>query len=144
MPEASGPARGSFLGHVVPAIAYAALVFWGGSIEIPPPPFEPPAISWDKLGHVLAFGLMQFVWWRAVRFELPRLTLRAQCLLAALIASVLGGVLELYQSALPHRSADVFDLLADVIGAAVAAAIVVHRVQARTQSLPASSSLTNE
>jgi VanZ family protein len=142
--EPRAPARGSFLGTVAPALLYAALVFWGGSIEIPRPPFEAPALAWDKLGHVLAFALMQLVWWRAVRYELPQLGLRAQCLLAASIAALLGGVLELYQSALPHRSAEVLDLLADVVGAGIAAVLVATRVQARTARLAASSSLTNE
>ena len=144
MPDARAPAPGSFVGNVAPALVYVVLVFWGGSIEIPPPPFEAPALAWDKLGHVLAFALMQLVWWRAVRYELPRLGLRGQCLLAASIAAALGGVLELYQSALPHRSADAFDLLADVVGAGVAAVLVGVRVQARTARLAASSSLTNE
>jgi len=144
VPEPRTPARGSFVANVGPAFAYAALVFWGGTVEIPPPPFAPPALAWDKLGHVIAFALMQLVWWRAIRYELPNLGLRAQCLWAALIAAVLGGVLELYQGALPHRSADLFDLVADVIGAALAAWLVQRRAQARTQSLAASSSLTNE
>jgi VanZ family protein len=144
LPESSGRAQAGFAYNVVPALVYAALVFWAGSIELPAPPFEPPVLSWDKLGHVLAFALMQLVWWRAIRHELPRLGPRTQSLLAAGVAGILGGILELYQGALPHRSADLYDFGADLIGAGLAALLLVKRLQARPQSLAASSNLTNE
>jgi VanZ family protein len=145
VPEETKPVRrGSFWLHVAPAFVYAAFVFWGGTIVVPAPPFQAPELAWDKIGHVIAFGLMQLVWYRAVRHELPRLSPGKQSLLAALVASVLGGVLELYQGALPHRSADLYDLLADVVGAGLAAIVVRQRAHAGTQSLAASSSLTNE
>jgi VanZ family protein len=144
VPEARAASRGSFAKNVLPAFAYAALVFWGGTIDVPPPPFDAPGVPWDKLGHVVAFALMQLVWWRAVRYELASLGPRKQSFLAALIAALLGGVLELYQAALPHRSAELLDLLADVVGATLAALLVLRRVQSRTASLAASSSLTNE
>jgi len=144
LPELPREARGGFAKNVVPAFAYAGLVFWGGTVDLPPMPEQAAEIGWDKIGHVVAFGLMQWVWWRAIHHEFKALSVRAQSLLAASVASVLGGVLELYQGALPHRSADLLDLVADVLGAGLAAGIVIQRAQSRTQSLAASSNLTNE
>jgi len=144
LPELRPKTRDRFAWNVVPALGYAALVFWAGTIEIPALPFRAPALPWDKLWHVIAFGVMQLAWWRAVRYELTSIGPRAQSLLAAAISGTLGGALELYQSALPYRSAEFLDLVADVIGAGIAALLVLQRGQGRTQSLAASSNLTNE
>jgi VanZ family protein len=134
---------------VAPALVYTGLVFWGGSARVPPPPFDPRGLPLDKLVHAGAFGVMQWLFWRAVRYEAPALERGRQALLAALLASAVGGTLELYQAALPDRSADLVDFFADVAGALVAAWVVTKArrpalAHEGTVSRAASSSRTNE
>jgi VanZ family protein len=74
----------------------------------PPPP--PPGLGWDKAQHALAFavlGACALRGWPAAR-------------LAVLVAALLGfGVfIELVQTQLPTRSAEIADVVADLCGAA--------------------------
>jgi VanZ family protein len=133
---------------VGPAFAYTVFIFYAGSVDVPPPPFETPVFGPDKIFHALAFGLLAWLVYRPLRFEAPSLGVRKRALYAALIATLVGGVLELWQSALPNRSADLFDFFADALGA-FAAAWFVTRLErdAETQatvSRAASSRRTNE
>ena len=138
-----------FLREVGPALAYTVFIFYAGSVDVPPPPFQPPLLEPDKILHALAFGLLAWLSYRALRFELPALGVRKQALYGALISSLVGGVLELYQSALPNRSADVIDFVADAVGAFACAWLVIRfdrlrSVQDGTVSRAASTSRTNE
>lgn len=111
-------ARPGFLTHVLPAVLYVVAVFSAGSVSFGPklPTGILPA---DKVFHALAFGGMQFVfframgWWRSLR---PRTEV---LLLSAGAATLVGALLELYQAALPHRSAELSDWLADIVGIGV-------------------------
>jgi VanZ family protein len=105
------------LSHDAPAIVYVAVVFVLGSLrELP----QVHVSNFDKLQHLLGFALMQIVVARAVagRSHSSRVN---QVVVAAAVASGLGALLELYQMALPWRSADLLDWVADSLGAALAA-----------------------
>lgn len=77
----------------------------------------------DKLIHAVAFGFMQVVLSRATTFSWPDLRPRFAAVMAALGSVVLGGLLELFQAATPHRTAELADFLADGLGAVCAAAV---------------------
>jgi VanZ family protein len=102
----------------VPAVAYTVGVFYGGVIDIGALP-ELPGLSADKVLHGLAFaglaGLIELFF-----FELAPARRRV---VAAVLSSALGGLLELIQAALPYRSAELWDFGADVFGALVAAGV---------------------
>jgi VanZ family protein len=105
--------------QVLPAIAYAAAIFYGGLIRLGALP-EVGFMPTDKLLHAAVFGGLALLLARAVRFWLPNASL-AKCLwLGALGASVLGALLEVCQAFVPYRSADALDWLADTVGAALA------------------------
>lgn len=72
-------------------------------------PAPPPAIntSWDKLNHLLAFGVMMWLGCRAF----PKYRIR---LLLGLLTY--GALIEILQSYTPNRSAEWVDLLADCFG----------------------------
>ena len=114
--------RGGFVLHVMPAVLYAIAVFYGGSVSKTP---MPSVSHLDKVVHLLAFAGMQLAWFRAVRYESPRLALKWQVLIAAAIASAVGAGLELYQLALRYRSAEFLDWVADTAGAVLAAAVLL-------------------
>lgn len=121
--------------HVVPALLYVVAVFVAGSAGDVPMP-STPVVSPDKIYHLFGFALMQLVLLRAIRWELPELRLERQLAAAAVVASLVGGLLELYQAALPHRSCDVFDWLADTLGAGLAALVVYGVASLRASTRP--------
>lgn len=109
-------------------------IFVGGSLKLPPAPIEPPGIGWDKFAHALVFFLTQRLAERAFRDEAEGAT-REVAVRAAIVSIFVGGLLEIYQAALPHRSADIWDFVADAIGAVLAIgwSALVMRGQARAQ-----------
>lgn len=105
--------------HVAPALLYVLAVFYLGSIATDP--LEDVAFTWkDKVLHAIAFGGMQLTVGRAVRFLWPELSIRSVALRSAVAAALFGGLLELWQAALPHRSAEFLDFIADAVGAGLA------------------------
>jgi VanZ family protein len=103
---------------MVPALAYASGIFYGGVIDIGPLP-QVPALPTDKVLHAGAFMglelLLEFAFW-------DRSPDRRR-VLAILLAAALGGALELVQACLPYRSAEWLDFVADVSGALIGAAL---------------------
>lgn len=95
----------------------------------PSPPQVPGALGWDKLQHALAYGLLTIlvarflvyfsradkkVWWQAV-----------------LIAVLYGGLLEVLQlMARTGRTAEWWDLAADVVGALISG-LIFRAIQTR-------------
>jgi VanZ family protein len=114
---------GSFQNDVLPALAWTAIVFVLGGIPNPGPP-TPLEFPSDKLEHAAAFAILQILALRALRYELPASWPRAMPWIAALASTLIGGALELYQLTVPNRSAELMDLVADAIGAAMAALLM--------------------
>ncbi len=110
---------GAFL-HVAPALLYIGVVFYLGSIAVDPLVGVDFDFK-DKVMHALAFGGMQLTHARAFSFLWPEWPRRRVALWSGLSAASFGGLLELWQAALPHRSADFWDFIADAVGAFVAA-----------------------
>ncbi len=79
----------------------------------------------DKLGHLVAYGVLGFLLARAVG---ARGSASAAAVAAVVWASAYGGALEVVQP-LAGRTADFLDLAADVVGAAGAVGVwfVVRR-----------------
>lgn len=121
--------------RAVPALVYAFGVFYGGVIQIGALP-NIPGLATDKALHALAFaGLTSLV-----AFALPMLPTRRRLTFAAAASIGVGALLELVQSALPYRSAEWLDLLADAVGAlssAVLLSLVSRCWEARTPRVSA-------
>lgn len=84
---------------------------------------NPPAIDhrlwgWDKLEHAAAYGVFTiFAGWAFGNFSFSR---RIRWLLAAAVAVGAGAILEVLQGLFTAtRTAELLDLLADAIGAAI-------------------------
>lgn len=104
--------------RVLLALVYATFIFGFGVADFGPFPV-PEGVPLDKLEHLLAFG--GFAW--VVELSLLELSAFRRRALAVWTSSSCGLLLELVQSALPHRSAEFLDLVADVLGALLAAGI---------------------
>lgn len=95
---------------------YGAALLYFGLINVGPLPTV-PVVATDKLIHALCFGGLEvLIEWAAA--TLPR---RRRALTAVVLTVSLGGILELVQAGLPYRSAEVADLVADAVGACLAA-----------------------
>jgi VanZ family protein len=121
--------------HVVPAVLYVGAIFVVGTLPVGPKlPLDFSAQ--DKLGHLLAFLIMQLVLLRCLRFLSPAGGWLRQALVAALMASALGGLLELWQSRLPTRSAEWLDLCADALGA-LAGVLIARMIHGQSRATTA-------
>jgi hypothetical protein len=114
---------GGFFGHTLPLVIYAAVIFYmgGGSA---PPLVAPPIVGVDKVLHFGAFGIFALLSYRAGVYQWPNREKADQRRLAVIVASVVGGLLELYQLGFPNRSCDIWDFVADTLGAMVAGGIL--------------------
>ncbi len=133
-----GGSDSSWVSHVLPAALYLVLAFISGSLAADPMlgiQFD----AKDKLIHLLGFWLMQWTHARALRHlwpGRPEATVLVQSLLSASLA---GALLEGWQFFLPHRTADFWDFVADVLGAAIGAglsAVALRRSWASGDSGP--------
>ena len=102
-----------------PVVAYMALIFYASSQRSVPPVV---GLFGDKVVHAGAYAVLAALAVRALtdRFRLP--VTAGVALLATIIAALYGLSDEVHQSFVPTREMDVFDLLADSVGATIAAA----------------------
>lgn len=111
----------SWVVDVTPALLYVAVLFWFGLIplkSLPGPDFELA----DKVWHLAAFGGLTALSSRALRhYRRPPVPAAG---IAALCASTLGGLLEIFQSFTRYRSAELADWAADSLGALLAYAVL--------------------
>src|SRR5262245_36894638 len=95
-----------------------ALIFHLSSESAPLP--QVTSIVWDKLLHVVEYGVLAILFYRALSGEgLNGLT---SALLALAATSLYGASDEWHQMFVPLRSSDVGDWVADTAGAALAVA----------------------
>ena len=101
---------------LLPAAAYAALIFYLSSQSQPLP--ELTRRFSDKLLHLIEYAVFAAVatWGLSHLVTTPR-----AARLGALIGSIYGATDEFHQWFVPHRSAEVADWVADSTGAALGA-----------------------
>lgn len=112
---ASRAVERSVVRDVLPGALYIAAVFVGGSL---PGGGGPPGIS-DKVMHFLVFLPLPWLVAKAIVFAWPGTSGLRRLLVATVATSVAGGLLELWQYFLPHRTCELLDWVADTAGAGV-------------------------
>lgn len=76
-----------------------------------------PDFTWaDKVGHLVAFAFVAYTHVRAMDFLLGGATRDKVLLTAGGVSVGWGGLLELVQATLPHRTAEWGDFVADTLG----------------------------
>lgn len=104
-------------------VAYTALIFVKGSA-----PADPSSLQVnDKLAHAVVFFGLALCCAPAVGHAslLGRLGRKSAASLCALYSMLIGAALEFWQATIPHRTADVWDWVADAVGALTAAALLL-------------------
>jgi VanZ family protein len=105
---------------LLPALAYAALIFYLSSLPNPLPALT--GLVWDKALHLVEYGGLGALLTLGLD-GVSRLGLRRAALRAAALASLYGASDELHQAFVPRRSCELNDWIADTIGAALGAAL---------------------
>lgn len=100
----------------LPALGLMLLIFTlssQGSLPIPKPIW-----SFDKVLHFGAFFVLATLWAWGLEAKVPKWALAA-----AGLASLYGATDEVHQAFVPGRSSDVWDWMADTLGALAAAGV---------------------
>jgi len=115
-----------FLIYHLPVILYAAAVLAVSSL----PGLQPPdmkVVALDKLAHLLEYAIFSFLTYRSFcRWEL-RLMSRHAFWFSTLFLSLFAAFDETFQRFIPGRSSEVWDVLADLLGALLVLAILETR-----------------
>lgn len=108
-------------GYWLPVASYAGLIFYLSSLSHPEA-YLPSLIETlgDKLLHVLEYGLLGILCYRAFRHAAGPWAAGSSLLLAILASAAYGLTDEVHQAFVPFREPDVWDLLADAVGATLA------------------------
>ena len=111
-----------FIRYWVPVILYAGLIFTVSSFPLPPPKVEIPFI--DKLIHLIEYGILGFLFYRALRVS----RLVKQVFILAIIFSILYALSdEIHQFFVPGREFDFWDLAADSLGIVLIVLYLRHK-----------------
>lgn len=109
-----------------PAIVWAGLLLFIGSRSNVPT--VDTTLPIDKVAHFIMYGVLGALAagaWRRIHW--PR-----RLWIVLLLASLVGVTDEIHQRYVPHRSSDIKDWFADVIGISVAAFAVMKFAEQRT------------
>jgi VanZ family protein len=102
----------------VPVVFYLALIFWLSSISYPP---ELPSGVTDKAAHAALYLGLGALLVRALAGGFARPVTVRVMVLAVVVSGLYGVTDEIHQYFVPPRQMDAADVLADTIGATVAA-----------------------
>ncbi|MCC6624773.1 MAG: VanZ family protein [Deltaproteobacteria bacterium] len=73
----------------------------------------------DKLHHLVVWFVLALLVWPAVHRGFPGRSRGFRAAVTFILLLAHGGLVELLQALVPHREADVLDLAADAVGAAL-------------------------
>jgi VanZ family protein len=99
-------------------------------LDEPPIVRELKSFMWDKSLHAMAFGSFSLLLWFGIGYRNP--------LANWFTISAIAVLDEIHQVFVPTRTADVFDVLADMIGAAIVTYILHRLSQPRASAAPVS------
>jgi VanZ family protein len=112
-----------FMGFWLPVLAYVSIIF---AVSSQPNLKSPlPFANGDKIAHLGEYLVLGLLLVRAVRASLRVSRPLFAAMIAIGILVTVGVADEFLQSFIPGRTSDIFDLLADVLGGAIAQFIYV-------------------
>ena len=107
-----------------PVVLHMALIFGLSSIAYPPDVSDAGIENLDKYVHVLLYGALSALFIRARSGGWSQSITLGAAISAVIFATAYGVTDELHQLFVPPRQMDALDLVADAVGAALAAALL--------------------
>jgi VanZ family protein len=104
---------------LLPPLLYMALIYYLSDRPTPEILHKAPRLFGMKVVHLLEYGLLAILWFRALRHATPWSS-RALCLLSVALTLAWGISDEIHQSYVPGRTARVGDAVTDLVGAVIA------------------------
>lgn len=111
------------------AAGWTTLMFAASSIRVMPREAV-PLLTYDKLLHIVEYGVFAWLWGDVLRMSGVEAVRRYAALILVLCGALWGGLDELYQGT-RGRSRDINDLYADVVGVCAAQLIQQRAVSRR-------------
>ena len=111
------PSRICLLLWLLP-LAWSALIFWVNGRPMPEIP-GPEIPYLDKALHVVTYAILSLLWYLAIRTNGPARSFRSAALAAFMLTAAYGLTDEYHQSRVDARTSDLFDWVADSVGAAI-------------------------
>ena len=121
--------RGNFLKYWLPLLLYCAAIFIQSSFASPDVGLG--RFHFDKILHVLVYAGLGILFYRAYGTLRIPANQTVRIFLSILTAAFYGASDELHQSFVAERQADLFDLLADIIGSTCGVLIYSRIVKQR-------------
>ncbi|MDO8682760.1 MAG: VanZ family protein [Armatimonadota bacterium] len=78
----------------------------------------------DKCAHFMAYGILALTLYRAIRLSVPGRSRAYHAFMTIVVAALYGITDEGHQHFVPGRSMSPYDLMADTIGASIAAVVM--------------------
>ena len=116
-----------FMGFWLPVLAYVSVIFALSSQPHLQSPLQFP--NGDKVAHLGEYLVLGLLLVRAVRATLRVSRPLFAAMIAIGIVVMVGAADESFQFFIPGRQCDIFDLLADVLGGAIAQFVYVTFVR---------------
>ncbi len=100
---------------IVPVVIYSALIYYlSNQSRLPMPDIG--ILGWDKLMHFVAYFIYGICMQLAVIASLVKKSEKYQIFIVVLLSSLFAFSDEIHQSFVPGRDADIYDVLADLLG----------------------------
>ncbi len=120
-----------FLRYQAPFLAMCVAIFAVSSL--PSTVIREFSFVWDKLPHAIVFGLLAVLGHRAFLHQEWSARLSGSPALSAFLFAIFYGALdELHQYFVPGRTTDIWDFVADIVGAVIGLSVL--HIVARTRS----------
>jgi VanZ family protein len=116
----------------LPVALYMGAIFVSSSMSDPP---GPPGIVPDKLTHATLYAGLALLLARALAGGLGRPLTAGAAAAAAILSTLYGVTDEIHQRVVPLRQMELLDLVADALGASVAAWALYAWSRARIRKL---------
>jgi VanZ family protein len=109
-----------------PVILYSGIIFLVSSVPNLRPPLH--VTNLDKIVHVIEYGILGILLVRALSATYPNWPFKRLILWTICLAVLNGAGDEYHQSFVHGRECDIFDLLADTVGAIVGACVYLSLI----------------
>jgi len=95
---------------------------------LPQPIFDPLHFAIRKAAHLTEYGILAFLWFRAIRNDAPLRWTWRWALTAVAIAALVATTDEVHQSFVPSRGSSPYDVMLDIAGATIAVSAIRARM----------------